>query len=126
MKNKLILFICLIALPLIAHTQKQSKDFSNSKALDSLSIERRLVVLGVKSLDYYVHLNDINSRIIRTQSEVIVYNEGYIRQLEGLNKGLNEGLNEELNRKKKWRKATLYSVGLNVLFIAGTYLYLSL
>jgi hypothetical protein len=83
--------------------------------LDSLSIERRLVVLGVKSLDYYVHLNDINSRIIRTQSEVIVYNEGYIRQLEGLNKGLNEGLNEELNRKKKWRKATLLIGSIYVL-----------
>jgi hypothetical protein len=115
MKNKLILFICLTALPLIAHTQKQSTGFSNSKALDSLSIERRLVVLGVKSLDYYVYLNDINSRIIRTQSEVIVYNEGYIRQLEGLNKGLNEGLNEELNRKKKWRKATLLIGSIYVL-----------
>ena len=117
MKNKLILFICLIALPLIAHTQKQSTGFSNLKALDSLSIERRLVVLGVKSLDYYVHLNDINSRIIRTQSEVIVYNEGYIRQLEGLNKGLNEGLNDELKSKKKWRKATLLIGSVYVLTI---------
>ena len=121
MKNKLILFICLTALPLIAHTQKLSKDFSNSKALDSLSVERRLVVLGVKSLDYYIHLNDINSRIIRTQSEVIVYNESYIRQLEGLNKGLNEGLNEELRAKKKWRKATLYSIGLNAIFLGTLY-----
>jgi hypothetical protein len=107
----------LIALPLIAHTQVQFKGFSNSKALDSLSIERRLVVLGVKSLDYYIHLNDINSRIIRTQSEVIVYNEGYIRQLEGLNKGLNEGLNEELKAKKKWRKATLLIGSVYVLTI---------
>ena len=121
MKNKLILFIYLTALPLIAHTQKQSTGFSNSKALDSLSIERRLVVLGVKSLDYYVHLNDINSRIIRTQSEVIVYNEGYIRQLEGLNKGLNEGLNEELKAKKKWRKATLYSLSFNAIFLGTLY-----
>jgi hypothetical protein len=121
MKRVLILFIFMIALPLIAHTQKLSKDFSNSKALDSLSIERRLVVLGVKSLDYYVHLNDINSRVIRTQSEVIVYNEGYIRQLEGLNKVLNEGLNEELKAKKKWRKATLYSIGLNAIFLGTLY-----
>jgi len=115
MKRVLILFICLIALQSIAHTQVQYKGFSNSKELDSLSIERRLVVLGVKSLDYYVHLNDINSRIIRTQSEVIVYNEGYIRQLEGLNKGLNEGLNEELKAKKKWRKATLLIGSIYVL-----------
>jgi hypothetical protein len=122
MRNKLILFICLTALPLIAHTQKLSKGFSNSKALDSLSIERRLVVLGVKSLDYYVHLNDINSRIIRTQSDVIVYNEGYIRQLEGLNKGLNEGLNEELKAKKKWRKATLL-IG-SVYVLTATIIYI--
>jgi hypothetical protein len=53
--------------------------------------------------------------IIRTQSEVIVYNEGYIRQLEGLNKGLNEGLNEELKAKKKWRKATLLIGSIYVL-----------
>ena len=121
MKNKLILFIYLTALQSIAHTQVQFKGFSNSKALDSLSIERRLVVLGVKSLDYYVHLNDINSRIIHTQSEVIVYNEGYIRQLEGLNKGLNEGLNEELKAKKKWRKATLYSLSFNAIFLGTLY-----
>ena len=121
MINKLILFICLIALQSTALTQVQYKGFSNSKELDSLSIERRLVVLGVKSLDYYVHLNDINSTIIRTQSEVIVYNEGYIRQLEGLNKGLNEGLNEELNRKKKWRKATLYSLSFNAIFLGTLY-----
>ena len=121
MKRVLILFIFMIALQSTAHTQKQSTGFRNSKALDSLSVERRLVVLGVKSLDYYIHLNDINSRIIRTQSEVIVYNEGYIRQLEGLNKGLNEGLNEELNRKKKWRKATLYSLSFNAIFLATLY-----
>jgi len=121
MKRVSILFIFMIALQSIAHTQKQSTGLSNSKELDSLSVERRLVVLGVKSLDYYVHLNEINSRIIRTQSEVIVYNEGYIRQLEGLNKGLNEGLNEELKAKKKWRKATLYSIGLNAIFLGTLY-----
>ena len=121
MKRVLILFIFMIALQSTAHTQKQSTGSSNSKALDSLSVERRLVVLGVKSLDYYVHLNEINSRIIRTQSEVIVYNEGYIRQLEGLNKGLNEGLNEELRAKKKWRKATLYSLSFNAIFLGTLY-----
>jgi hypothetical protein len=111
----------LIALPLIAHTQKQSTGFSNSKALDSLSIERRLVVLGVKSLDYYVHLNDINSRIIRTQSEVIVYNEAYIGQLQVSNNELKESLDKEIGRKKKWRKATLYSIGLNAIFLGTLY-----
>lgn len=121
MKRVLILFICLIALPLIAHTQKQSTGFSNLKELDSLSIERRLVVLGVKSLDYYVHLNDINSRIIRTQSEVILHNESYIGQLQGDLSHLKQVNEDEIGRKKKWRKATLYSVGLNAIFLGTLY-----
>ena len=121
MKNKLILFICLIVLPLIAHTQKQSTGFSNSKALDSLSIERRLVVLGVKSLDYYIHLNDINSRIIRTQSDVIVYNEAYIGQLQGDLSHLKQVNEVEIGRKKKWRKTTLYSLSFNAIFLGTLY-----
>jgi len=121
MKNKLILFIFMIALPLIAHTQKQSTGFSNSKALDSLSLERRLVVLGVKSLDYYVHLNDINSRIIRTQSEVILHNESYIGQLQADLSHLKQVNETEIRHKKKWRKATLYSIGLNAIFLATLY-----
>ena len=99
----------------------QYKGFSNSKALDSLSIERRLVVLGVKSLDYYVHLNDINSTIIRTQSEVIVYNESYIGQLQDDLSHLKQVNEVEIGRKKKWRKATLYSVGLNAIFLGSLY-----
>lgn len=121
MRNKLILFICLIALPLIAHTQKQSTGFSNSKALDSLSIEKRLVVLGVKSLDYYIHLNDINSRIIRTQSEVILHNESYIGQLQDDLSHLKQVNEVEIRNKKKWRKATLYSLSFNAIFLGTLY-----
>jgi hypothetical protein len=111
----------LIVLPLIAHTQKQSTGFSNLKELDSLSLERRLVVLGVKSLDYYVHLNEINSRIIRTQSEVIVYNEAYIGQLQGDLSHLKQVNEVEIGRKKKWRKATLYSLSFNAIFLGTLY-----
>jgi hypothetical protein len=111
----------LIALPLIAHTQKLSNDCKNSKELDSLSVERRLVVLGVKSLDYYIYLNDINSTIIRTQSEVIIHNESYIGQLQGDLSHLKQVNENEIRHKKKWRKATLYSVGLNAIFLATLY-----
>jgi len=121
MKNKLILFICLIALPSIAHTQVQYKGFSNSKELDSLSVERRLVVLGVKSLDYYVHLNDINSRIIRTQSDVILHNEAYIGQLQADLSHLKQVNETEIRHKKKWRKATLYSLSFNAIFLGTLY-----
>ena len=121
MRNKLILFICLIAFPLIAHTQKQYKGFKNSKELDSLSVERRLVVLGVKSLEYYVNLNTINSKIIGTQREVIVHNEQQIAHLNQQNSTLNAQLTEQLRAKKRWQKATLYSVVLNVTFLGTLY-----
>ena len=121
MKNKLILFICLIALPLIAHTQKQYNDFNNSKTLDSLSVERRLVVLGVKSLDYYVSLNGLNQRIMSTQKDIILQNENEIAHLSEQNSTLNAQLTEQIRYKKRWQKATLYSVGLNITFLATLY-----
>lgn len=115
MKRTLILFICLIALPLIAHTQKLSKDSLNSKELDSLTIERRLVVLGVRSLDYYVALCDNQRMTIDTYNQLNAFNVRYIAQL----KGLNEELNEELRAKKKWRNATLLIGGANVIFLTS-------
>lgn len=72
-----------------------------------------------------MNLNTINSKIIRTQREVIVHNEKEIAQLtqqnEGLREGLREALNEGLRAKKRWQKATLYSVGLNVIFLGSLY-----
>jgi hypothetical protein len=121
MRNKLILFICLIALPLIAHTQKQSTGFSNSKELDSLSLERRLVILGVKSLDYYVSLDKINNKVINSQREIIELNEVELGRKEAQISTLNESLDKEIRHKKKWRKATLYSVGLNAIFLGTLY-----
>jgi len=121
MKNKLILFILWIALPLIAHTQKQYNDFSNSKELDSLSVERRLVVLGVKSLDYYVSLNGLNQRILSSQRDIILHNEKEIARLNEQNTTLNAQLNQQIDNKKRWQKATIYSVGLNVIFLGTLY-----
>ena len=121
MRNKLTLFICLIALPLTALTQKQSINYVHSKELDSLSVERRLVVLGVKSLEYYVSLNGLNERILSSQKDIILHNEKEIAQLKVQNEGLREGLNEGLRAKKRWQKATLYSVVLNVTFLGSLY-----
>ena len=122
MKRILILFICLIALPLIAHTQGQYKDSLNSKGLDSLSIERRLVVLGVRSLDYYIQLDKNQRSIIHTYAQLNEHNVRYIAQLEGLNAGLSEELNEELRAKKKWRNATILISGANVIFLTSFFL----
>ena len=81
--------------------------------------ERRLVVLGVRSLDYYI---DVNSNLrLENQSltKMNAINVAYIEQLDGLNKGLSEELNEGLRAKKKWRNATLLIVGVNVIFLTS-------
>jgi len=122
MKRTLILFICLIALPLIAHTQKQFKDSLNWKELDSLTIERRLVVLGVRSLDYYIELDKNNRSIIHTYAQLNEHNVRYIAQLSEQNEGLSEALNEGLRAKKKWRNATLLISGANVIFLTSFFL----
>ena len=122
MKRILILFICLIALPSIAHTQSQFKDSLNWKGLDSLTIERRLVVLGVRSLDYYIDL-DANQRAeIKALTQMNAFNIRYIEQLEQQNKGLSEALNEGIRAKKKWRTATLLISGANVIFLTSIFL----
>lgn len=114
MKRTLILFILWIALPLIAHTQSQFKDSLNWRKLDSLTIERRLVVLGVRSLDYYIELDKNNRSIIHTYAQLNEHNVRYIAQLSEQNKELSEALNEELMAKKKWRNATLLIGGIFV------------
>lgn len=118
MKRTLILFICLIALPLIAHTQKQYKDSLRWKELDSLSIERRLVVLGVRSLDYYVALCDNQRMTIHTYAQLNEHNVRYIAQLNHQNEELSEQLNEELRAKKKWRNATLLIGSITILYLS--------
>ena len=122
MKRTLILFICMIALPLIAHTQKLSKDSLRWKELDSLRIERRLVVLGVRSLDYYIELNSNLSKENQSLTKMNAVNVAYIEQLEGLNEALSEELNEGLRAKKKWRNATLLISGANVLILTSIFL----
>ena len=126
MKRKLILFIFMIALQLIAHTQKQYRDYSRVNALDSLSEERRLVLLAVNKMYYLSAENQKLSKENHALTKINELNVSYIAQIErdlshikGLNEGLSKGLNEELNRKKKWRNATLYSVSLNVIFLTS-------
>ena len=83
-----------------------------------MSIERRLVVLGVRSLDYYIDVNENQRMTIDTYTQLNAFNVRYIAQLEGINKGLNAELNDELRAKKKWRNATLLIGGANVISLA--------
>ena len=119
MKRTLILSILWILLPLIAHTQNQLSDSSNWRKLDSLRTERRLVVLGVRSLDYYIEVNSNLSKENQSLTKMNAINVAYIEQLEGLNEGLSEELNEGLRAKKKWRNATLLISGANVIFLTS-------
>jgi hypothetical protein len=107
---------------LIAHTQKLSKDLSNWNKLDSLRTERRLVVLGVRSLDYYIEVNSNLRLENQSLTKMNAVNEAYIEQLEGLNEALSEELNEGLRSKKKWRNATLLISGANVLILTSIFL----
>ena len=97
------------------------KSYAITSALDSISKEKRLVVLGVAKLDYLISDNQKLSRINHSLNEINERNAAYMVQIEGLNKELNEELSEEIKRKKKWRKATLYSVGFNVIFLTSLY-----
>ena len=122
MKRTLILSILWIALPLIAHTQKLYKDSLNWRALDSLSIERRLVVLGVRSLDYYIELDKNQRMTIDTYAQLNEHNVRYIAQLERQLNLLRQVIDEEKRTKKKWRNATLLIAGANVIFLTSFFL----
>ena len=119
MKSKLILFICMILLPSIVHTQKPLKSYAITSALDSISKEKRLVVLGVAKLEYLISDNQNLSMINHSLNQINERNVVYIMQIEGLNEELKKELNDEIKRKKKWRNATLYSVGINVIFLTS-------
>jgi hypothetical protein len=76
-------------------------------------------VLGVAKLEYLISDNQNLSMINHSLNQINERNAVYIMQIEGLNKELNEGLSKEIKRKKKWRNATLYSIGINVIFLTS-------
>lgn len=121
MKNALILFICMIALPSIAHTQKQLKSYAITSALDSISKEKRLIVLGITHREYLISDNENLRAINDSLNEINERNAANIGQLTQQNVQLNSELSGQIKSKKKWRKATLYSVGLNAIFLASLY-----
>ncbi len=76
-------------------------------------------MLAVTQLDYLIIDNQNLSMINHSLNEINERNVVYIMQIEGINEQLKEGLNEEIKRKKKWRNATLYSVGINAVFLTA-------
>lgn len=56
-----------------------------------------------------------------SQRDIILHNEKEIAHLNEQNVNLNTQLTEQLRAKKRWQKATLYSVVLNVTFLGTLY-----
>jgi hypothetical protein len=106
---------------LIAHTQKLSKDSSNWNKLDSLRTERRLIVLAVTSLEYHKQMNANLCLENQTLKTINLHNESYIGQLQADLSHLKQVNEVEIGRKKKWRKATLYSLSFNAIFLGSLY-----
>ena len=89
--------------------------------LDSLSEERRLVLLAVNKMYY---LNADNQKLSQENQALTKINElnvSYIAQIERDLNDLRQVNERNIQSKKKWRKATLYSVGLNVTFLVSLY-----
>jgi hypothetical protein len=95
------------------------------RELDSLSEERRLVLLAINKMYY---LNSDNQKLSRENQALTEINERnvlYIEQIErdlrdikDINNGLNEGLMREKERKKTWRNIALVEGGLLVITLA--------
>lgn len=114
----LILSICMIALPLIAATQKLSKDSASLRKLDTLRIERRLVVLGVTRMEYLQADNNNLTVINHSLNEIISHNVQYIAQLEGDVSALKDVKEKQEKRIRGWRTAALVEGGILVIILA--------
>jgi hypothetical protein len=68
-----------------------------------------------------VSLDKINNKVIHSQREIIELNDIELGRKQAQILTLNESLEKEIGRKKKWRKATLYSIGLNAIFLGSLY-----
>jgi len=86
-----------------------------------LSEERRLVLLAVNKMYY---LNTDNQKLSRENQALTKINElnvSYIAQIERDLSDIRQVNERNIQSKKKWRKATLYSVGLNAIFLTTLY-----
>jgi cell division protein ZapA (FtsZ GTPase activity inhibitor) len=89
--------------------------------LDSLSKERRLVLLAVNKMYYLSADNQKLSRENQALTKINERNELYIGQIERDLSDIRQVNDRNIQAKKKWRKATLYSVGLNAIFLTTLY-----
>jgi cell division protein ZapA (FtsZ GTPase activity inhibitor) len=90
-------------------------------ALDSLSEERRLVLLAVNKMYYLSADNQKLSQENQALTKINELNVSYIAQIERELSDIRQVNERNIQAKKKWRKATLYSVGINITFLVSLY-----
>lgn len=88
------------------------------RKLDTLSIERRLVVLGVTRMEYLQSDNDNLTMINHSLNEIISHNVLYIAQLEGDLSAIKDIKEKQENRKRGWRRVALIEGGVLVIILA--------
>ena len=78
-------------------------------------------MLAINKMYYLNTDNQKLSQENQTLTKINERNELYIGQIERDLSDIKDINNKEIERKKKWRKATLYSVGINAIFLASLY-----
>jgi len=76
-------------------------------------------VLGVTRMEYLNTDNQKLSRENQALTKINERNELYIGQIERDLSDIRQVNDRNIKAKKKWRKATLYSVGINVIFLTS-------
>jgi hypothetical protein len=76
-------------------------------------------VLGVTQLNYLITDNQKLCQENQALTKINGRNVLYIAQIERNLTDIRQVNERNIQAKKKWRKATLYSVGLNVTFLAS-------
>jgi hypothetical protein len=78
-------------------------------------------VLGVTQLNYLIIDNQKLCQENQALTKINERNELYIAQIERELTDLRQVNERNIEAKKKWRKATLYSVALNAIFLTSLY-----
>lgn len=76
-------------------------------------------MLGVTRMEYLNTDNQKLSRENQALTKINERNELYIGQIERDLSDIRQVNDRNIKAKKKWRKATLYSVGINVIFLTS-------
>jgi hypothetical protein len=78
-------------------------------------------VLGVTQLNYLIIDNQKLSQENQALTKINELNVSYIAQIKRNLNDIRQVNERNIEAKKKWRRATLYSVGLNAIFLTTLY-----